>query len=199
MFTSSSSLPWTQRSGRSPHQDQARNRRVARPLAQSQSTVKVLASKAGVLLEAALRELCLLYKCKMPFNAEGQHTLGEYLNGIDSKLGKLMKCVTNTSGASASTVSQTTTDILPLLEADRLASLDSESSRRTLQLGWHEPHGHSDRRIRKIHLRFARHLICLQCGELPRKNTSSFFSCGCKARELHPLTSPGAQPAQTGN
>jgi energy-coupling factor transporter ATP-binding protein EcfA2 len=158
-----------------------------------------LASKAGVLLEAALRELCLLYKCKMSFNAEGQHTLGEYLNGIDSKLRKLMKCVTNTNGASASSVSQTTIDILPLL-----AAVDSMAWIRN-QVGAHFNLAGMDLTDSQI-AEFAKStsalldtLICLQCGELPRKNTGSFFSCGCKTRELHPLTSPGAQPAQTGN
>jgi hypothetical protein len=191
-------LPWTQERGVRHTKTKLEIDELKLLLAAEPIDRQGLASKAGVLLEAALRELCLLYKCKMSFNAEGQHTLGEYLNGIDSKLRKLMKCVTNTNGASASTVSQTT-DILPLLEAvDSLAWIRN-------QVGAHFNLAGMDLTDTQI-ADFAKstcalldNLVCLQCGELPRKNTGSFFSCGCKARELHPLTSLGAQPAQTGN
>ena len=160
---------------------------------------QALASKAGVLLEAALRELCIQYKCKMSFNAEGQHTLGEYLNGIDSKLRKLMKCVTNSKSVSPSTPTQTSTDILPLL-----AAVDSMTWIRN-QVGAHFNLSGMDLTDAQIS-EFAKStcslldaLICLECGELPRKNTGSFFACTCKGQELHPLTSPGASAAQTGN
>jgi energy-coupling factor transporter ATP-binding protein EcfA2 len=160
---------------------------------------QALASKAGVLLEAALRELCLLYKCKMPLDAEGRHTLGEYLNGLDSKLRKLMKSVANTQATTATSPMQTSVDIQPLLEA-----IDSMAWIRNL-VGAHfnlEGMDLSDTQITqlgKATCTLLDALVCLSCGELPRKNTGSFFSCGCKARELHPLTSPGAQAAQTGN
>ena len=191
-------LPWTQERGVRHTKTKLEIDELKALLAAEPIDRQGLASKAGVLLEAALRELCLLYKCKMSFNAEGQHTLGEYLNGIDSKLRKLMKCVTNTNGTSTSTVSQTT-DVLPLLEAvDSLAWIRN-------QVGAHFNLAGMDLTDTQI-AQFAKstcalldNLVCLQCGELPRKNTGSFFSCGCKARELHPLTSPGAQPAQTGN
>jgi hypothetical protein len=153
-----------------------------------------LASKSGVLLEAALRELCLLYKCKIPLDAEGKHTLGEYLSGLESKLRKLMKSIANSQGGIA-----LTTEILPLLEA-----VDSMTWIRN-QVGAHfnlDGMDISDTQISqfaKSTCTLLEALICHGCGELPRKNTGSFFSCGCKARELHPLTSPGAQPAQTGN
>lgn len=132
----------------------------------------------------------------MSFNAEGQHTLGEYMNGIDSKLRKLMKCVTPPNGGAAL---QTTVDILPLL-----APVESMAWIRN-QVGAHFNVSGMDLTDTQIS-DFAKSTcslldtsICLHCGELPRKNTGSFFSCGCKARELHPLTSPGAQPAQAGN
>ena len=153
-----------------------------------------LASKSGVLLEAALRELCLLYKCKLPLDAEGKHTLGEYLSGLESKLRKLMKSIANSQVGAAQT-----TEILPLLEA-----VDSMAWVRN-QVGAHfnlDGMEISDTQISqfaKVTCALLDALICHSCGELPRKNTGSFFSCGCKARELHPLTSPGAQPAQTGN
>jgi hypothetical protein len=160
---------------------------------------QALASKAGVLLEAALRELCIQYKCKMSFNAEGQHTLGEYLNGIDSKLRKLMRCVTNSKAVPPSMQTQTSIDILPFL-----AAVDSMTWIRN-QVGAHFNLSGMDLTDAQIN-EFAKStcslldaLICLECGELPRKNTGSFFACTCKGQELHPLTSPGASAAQTGN
>src|SRR6185437_168384 len=35
---------------------------------------QAVASKAGVLLEAALREICMLYRCRLPLDADGRHT-----------------------------------------------------------------------------------------------------------------------------
>jgi energy-coupling factor transporter ATP-binding protein EcfA2 len=157
---------------------------------------QALASKAGVLLEAALRELCLLYRCKMPLDAEGRHSLGEYLNGLDSKLRKLMKSVANAPGT---TTAQSIMELQPLL-----AAIESMTWIRNL-VGAHfnvDGMDLSDAQIiefGKATCALLDALICLCCGELPRKNTGSFFVCGCKARELHPLSSPGAQPAQTGN
>ncbi len=160
---------------------------------------QVVAAKSGVLLEAALREISILYRCKLPLDAEGKHTLGEYLNGLDAKLRKLMQSVATNPGASPGADADCTTTIQPLLDA-----LDSIAWIRNM-VGAHfnlDGMSLSDSEVSQFATAtcaFLDALICRKCGELPRKNQGSFFTCGCKAQQLHPLTSPGAQTAQIGN
>jgi energy-coupling factor transporter ATP-binding protein EcfA2 len=159
---------------------------------------QVVAAKSGVLLEAALREISILYRCKLPLDAEGKHTLGEYLNGLDAKLRKLMQSVATNPGAIAGAGADRITVIQPLLE-----SLDAMAWIRN-HVGAH--FNLDDMTSTSQVSQFATAtcalldaLICRKCGELPRKNQGSYFTCGCKAQQLHPLTSPGAQTAQIGN
>jgi len=160
---------------------------------------QVVAAKSGVLLEAALREISILYRCKLPLDAEGKHTLGEYLNGLDAKLRKLMQSVATNPGASPGTGADCTTAIQPLMDA-----LDSIAWIRNM-VGAHfnlDGMSLSDSEVSQFATATCAlldALICRKCGELPRKNQGSFFTCGCKAQQLHPLTSPGAQSAQIGN
>ena len=158
-----------------------------------------MASKAGVLLEAVLGHVCFLYECKLPCKVSGNYTLGDYLSGIESKLRKLLKTVTIVQDKKAGQQTETTMEIKPLLDA-----IDSTTWIRNL-VGAHFNMQGMDVSDAQI-LQFGTAtttlldaLICSGCGELPKKNTGSFYSCGCKARQLHPLTSPGAQPPQSGN
>jgi hypothetical protein len=160
---------------------------------------QAVAAKSGVLLEAALREISILYRCKLPFDAEGKHTLGEYLSGLETKLRTLIKCVAITTPQGSSVSNKTTTEFQPLLEA-----IESITWIRNL-VGAHfniDGMNLSEAEVRQFATATCSLLdvlICRKCGELPRKNQGSFFSCGCKAQQLHPLTSPGAQTAQIGN
>jgi hypothetical protein len=160
---------------------------------------QAVAAKSGVLLEAALREISILYRCKLPFDAEGKHTLGEYMSGLETKLRKLIKCVAIATPQGSSVSNETTTEFQPLLEA-----IESITWIRNL-VGAHfniDGMNLSETEVRQFALAACAlldALICRKCGELPRKNQGSFFSCGCKAQQLHPLTSPGAQTAQIGN
>ena len=154
---------------------------------------QAVAAKSGVLLEAALRELCILYRCKLPLDAEGRHTLGEYLNGLDGKLRRLMKSVSTSPATSPSGGTEHVTELLPLLQ-----EIESIAWIRNL-VGAHfnlDGMNLSEAEVRqfaKATCALLDALICGKCGELPRKNQGSFFTCGCKAQELHPLTSAGAQ------
>jgi energy-coupling factor transporter ATP-binding protein EcfA2 len=160
---------------------------------------QAVAAKSGVLLEAGLREISILYRCKLPLDAEGRHTLGEYLNGLEAKLRKLMKSVATSPATSTAGAGESATEIQPLLEA-----IESITWIRNL-VGAHfniDGMSLSETEVREFALATCAlldALICRKCGELPRKNQGSFFTCGCKAHQLHPLTSPGAQTGQIGN
>lgn len=158
-----------------------------------------VASKAGVLLEAGLREICVLYRCKLPLDAEGRHTLGDYLSGLDSKLRAVMKCISTKSASGVTKTTEVTTTLKPLLEA-----IESTTIVRNLVGAHFNPLGMNlvDNEVREFAdatIALLDALVCRSCGELPRKNQGSYFTCGCKSQQLHPLIIPGAPTAQIGN
>lgn len=60
--------------------------RLRRLLAESSPDPQLVCAKAGVILEAALDFLTLLYECAVPRKTTGQYTLGDLLTSIDKKL-----------------------------------------------------------------------------------------------------------------
>ena len=147
-----------------------------------------VASKTGVLLEAALREVCALYRCKLPFDAEGRHTLGDYLAGLDSKLRSAMKCVSVKQASAGTNGSEVTTTLKQLLEA-----IESTTLVRNLVGAHFNPHGMNlvDDEVKefaKTTIVLLDVLVCRSCGELPYKRQGSHFTCGCKSQQLYPLT-----------
>lgn len=158
-----------------------------------------VASKAGVLLEAALREVCLLYRCKLSLDPDGRHTLGDYLAGLDSKLRAAMKCVSLNQTGSGTPGPDVAIAVKQLLEA-----IEATTIVRNLVGAHFNPQGMNltDGEVREFALAtlaLLDALVCKSCGELPRRNQGSYFTCGCKAQQLHPLTIPGAPTAQIGN
>jgi hypothetical protein len=147
-----------------------------------------VASKTGVLLEAALREVCALYRCKLPFDAEGRHTLGDYLAGLDSKLRGAMKCVSVKQASAGTNGSEVTTALKQLLEA-----IESTTLVRNLVGAHFNPHGMNlaDSEVKEFAeatIVLLDVLVCRSCGELPYKRQGSHFTCGCKSQQLYPLT-----------
>jgi hypothetical protein len=51
---------------------------------------QAVASKAGIVIESLLDFLTLKYRCSVPRNPSGEHTVGELAQGIDSKLAKVL-------------------------------------------------------------------------------------------------------------
>lgn len=160
---------------------------------------QAVASKAGVLLEAALREICLLYRCKLPFDAEGRHSLGEYLSGLESRLRTIMKCVSVNQSSIAAPGQEIATTLKQHLDA-----IEATNIVRNLVGAHFNPEGMNltDDEVRQFAIAtiaLLDTLVCKTCGELPRKSQGSYFTCGCRGQQLHPLTIPGAQTAQIGN
>jgi hypothetical protein len=59
--------------------------RLERLLQESPPDPQLVCAKAGVILEAALDFLTLLYECHVPRRADGRYTLGDLLPAIDTK------------------------------------------------------------------------------------------------------------------
>jgi|HubBroStandDraft_6_1064221.scaffolds.fasta_scaffold00596_16 energy-coupling factor transporter ATP-binding protein EcfA2 len=192
-------LPWSQQRGVRHTKTKLEADDLKEALAKEPIDRQGVASKAGVLLEAVLGHVCFLYECKLPCKVSGNHTLGDYLSGIDSKLRKLLKSVTTSQDKKSGQQTETTMEIKPLLDA-----IDSTTWIRNLVGAHFNMQGMdvSDAQViqfGKATGMLLEAVICPGCGELPRKNTGSCYSCGCKTRQLHPLTSPTAQPPQSGN
>jgi hypothetical protein len=72
-------------------------------LAEQPPDPQLVSAKAGVILEAALDFLTLLYECAVPRKPNGLYTLGDLLPSIDKKLRKALLVevlVTDSKGAS---------------------------------------------------------------------------------------------------
>ena len=60
-------------------------------LAEASPDPQLVCAKAGVILEAGLDFLTVLYECKLPRKASGLYTLGELLSAIDNKLKAVLR------------------------------------------------------------------------------------------------------------
>lgn len=60
--------------------------RLRHLLAETPPDPQLVCSKAGVILEAALDFLTLLYECRVPRRPDGRHTLGDLLPAVNKKL-----------------------------------------------------------------------------------------------------------------
>jgi ABC-type transport system involved in cytochrome c biogenesis ATPase subunit len=147
---------------------------------------QIIASKAGIVLESILDFITLKYKCSLPRNGRNEYTLGELVGGIDSKLSKLLKIKKDGKEI----------ELKPKLEA----AIGGQWIRN--QVGCHFNLSGADITDSDIQnfstsvVEISEILLCPKCMSLPKKNTGSFWSCGCKENslELYPLTQPGIDP-----
>ncbi len=149
------------------------------------------ASKAGIVLESLLDFITLKYRCAIPRNARNEYTLGDLVGGVDSKLGKELRC------RKPSTTGETKTDmsLKPVFEAATASQWIRNS------VGCHfNPLGSEvcDSDVKDFCqnvLTLASHLICDDCETLPtRRPSGSYWQCKCGNLELYPLIYPGADP-----
>ncbi len=159
--------------------DELRKLLAAEPLDRQTVT-----SKAGVLLEAVLDKLTLLYECRVRRKPSGDYTLGDLLGAVD---GKLRQALQSDAGPSHPMIGL----------ADVLNKLSSMAWIRN-RVGAHfnkKGFDVSDKQIKEFGeatLELLDALACPKCGELPRnKHDGSRWHCGCKTRWLAPLALPG--------
>lgn len=77
---------WTNQEGMTLIRSVPDVERLGALLAETPPDPQLVCAKAGVVLEAALDFLTLLYECPVPRRANGLHTLGDLLPSIDRKL-----------------------------------------------------------------------------------------------------------------
>ncbi|HTV43559.1 MAG TPA: hypothetical protein VMF08_23550 [Candidatus Sulfotelmatobacter sp.] len=77
---------WTDKNGLTLIRSIPDAERLRQLLAETPPDPQLVCAKAGVILEAALDFITLLYECSCPRRASGRYTLGELLPGINKKL-----------------------------------------------------------------------------------------------------------------
>ena len=149
---------------------------------------QIVASKAGILLEALLDDLTLRYRCSLPRQAEPFYTLGDLLNGLSKKLKLALKVeVLDDAGKIVSS-----TQLF-----DKIERINSCNWIRN-QVGCHfnvTGLALADKDVADFGnnvVDLTRNLVCPSCGSVPRNDKSgSYWECQCKKVRLHPLENPG--------
>lgn len=90
--------------------------RLRKLLAEPSPDLQLVCAKAGVILEAALDFLTLLYECAVPRKTTGQYTLGDLLPSIDKKLRQALQVDMMTGKDSAGLPQYTTKSLTPIIE-----------------------------------------------------------------------------------
>ncbi|WP_167884882.1 hypothetical protein [Leptospira fluminis] len=141
------------------------------------------ASKAGIVLESMLDFLTIQYKCLLPRNPQNEYTLGELVNGLDSRLSKLLKVKREGSEIALKEILDKSVNAQWIRNCVgcHFNSLGSEIA---------------DAEVREFLnsvIEVANALVCKSCNSLPKKNKSgSYLECNCAKLELYPLLRPSA-------
>lgn len=183
--------PWTLETGLSIGEFLTAIEELRKSLSVGPFDRQVVASKAGIILESLLDFLTLKYRCWVPRNPSGDHTLGELAQGIDSKLAKELRSRKPLTKGAA----KTETGLKPLIDA----ATEQGWVRNTVGCHFNSLGSEvTDTEVKSFGnqvLGLADALICPYCHSLPTKRPSgSFWQCGCGELELTPLVYPGAHP-----
>ena len=161
--------------------DDLRNHLQAEPLNR-----QALASLAGVLMEAALDHLALLYRCGLPRCAEGNYTLGELSDAVN-KVSKHLQVEHAPDNGNKARVVTAATALKPIL--DDIKSLTFIRN----QVGGHFNLSGADicdddvREFAQKSLTLLEALACPECGVPASKAKDDFFKCNCGHTRLKPL------------
>jgi hypothetical protein len=178
--------PWTLQSGIQISQFKEAVNELKELISSNSFDRQVVASKSGIVLESILDFITLKYNCLLPRNGRNEYTLGDLVSGMDSKLSKLLKIKKDGKEI----------ELKQLLDA----AINSQWIRNCI--GCHFNITDSDVTDQDVKnfatsvIAISDIIICPKCFSLPKKNSGSFWQCGCKDNhlELHPLTQPGASP-----
>ncbi|MBN1349428.1 hypothetical protein JXJ21_08465, partial [candidate division KSB1 bacterium] len=145
---------------------------------------QVVASKSGILLECILDHLALLFRCRLPRQAEPNYTLGDLIHSIDNKLKKLIKIIRAENNNNECYISDKLDELYNMVWIRNQVGCHFNII--GLQI--------SDPEIiafGKKTVEFANLLICIHCGEIPARNKSgSYWQCKCGKTNLYPLIKP---------
>jgi hypothetical protein len=152
---------------------------------------QAVASKSGIVLESLLDFLTLRYRCAVPRNVRNEYTLGDLAAGVDSRLGKELRCRRPAKPGDPKSDVQ----LKALIEAATCSTWVRNSvGCHFSSLGSEITDGEVLQFCQCV-LNLADALICPFCASLPtRRPSGSHWECRCNELELYPLVYPGRDP-----
>ena len=156
---------------------------------------QAVASQAGILLEALLDYLSLIYRRRLPRNHDNEWTLGDLLSACRKLFGALEverdqdeeNGDPDEAGEEAEPPVTVTEAVAPFYkDAGRLAFLRN-------QVGCHfnvsgdEISDDDVRAFGEATAKLVRSVSCQQCGEIPSRNKGDHFACVCGKTRMRPL------------
>ncbi len=142
---------------------------------------QITASKAGILLESILDNLCLRYRCRVARSADSSYTLGELLDATTAlfKKAEVRRPALEPTGQPMNPPQFTTSkpdDVLGKLRA--LAFIRNQVGAHFnvsgLEIADSDVEGFAD-----LTVQFADALSCPRCGQIPSRDAETHFECSC--------------------
>jgi hypothetical protein len=140
-----------------------------------------VAQEAGILLEAILDHLALVYRCRVPRTASSDYTLNELLDGTTSLFKKLSLEKPKTLGDPAATNGVEYETVNPKAAFGKLK--DTAFVRN--QVGAHynltgmEISDAEVKEFGQLAVELVQGLSCTVCGQIPGKKGTSHYECSC--------------------
>ena len=158
-------------------------------LAETPPDPQLVCAKAGVILEAALDFLTLLYECAVPRRSGGLYTLGDLLPAIDKKLRKALEVEVLVTGADGAPAYQTKSLTATLDELIRIAQARNV-------FGCHFS-AISFELLDSDAIGFGQHVLALidaladpEAGWPGKAKSGKYWANSGETRRLHPLKQP---------
>lgn len=164
--------------------------RLRKLLAEMPPDPQLVCSKAGVILEAALDFLTLLYECRVPRRLDGQHTLGDLLPSLNKKLMESLRVEVISGRDAAGAPVYKNVDLAPILkELTRIAQARNVFGAHFRSLSFEL--------LEEDAIGFGQQVLLLMdaltdsVAGWPRNSKSgSYWATADESRRLHPLRQP---------
>jgi hypothetical protein len=157
---------------------------------------QAVASQAGILLEALLDYLSLLYRCRLPRNHDSEWTLGDLLSACRKLFGALQVERDKGKEVGGSSEDGAREEEQPTKVTEAVALFYDETGRLVFlrnQVGCHfnvsggEVSNDDVRAFGEATSKLVRAVTCQVCGEIPSRNKGDHFACSCGKTKMRPL------------
>lgn len=164
--------------------------RLRHLLAETPPDPQLVCAKAGVILEAALDFLTLLYACRVPRRLDGHYTLGDLLPALNKKLKDSLKVEVLIGSAPDGAPAYKTVSLAPILdELTRIAQARNVFGAHFNSLSFDMLEGDA--------IGFGQHVLLLmdtltdlETGWPRSSKSGSYWATAGESRRLHPLQQP---------
>lgn len=164
--------------------------RLRQLLAETPPDPQLVCSKAGVILEAALDFLTLLYECRVPRRLDGRHTLGDLLPALNKKLRDSLKVEVLSGSDKGGAPLYKTIGLAPILEElTRIAQVRNVFGAHFNTLSFKMLEGDAIGFGQQV-VNLMDTLTCPDTGWPRNSKSGSYWATAGETRRLHPLKQP---------